>query len=103
MLMLKEKLVKHLFYIYIPKKYPYLHYAKKNNRFYKRTNFTSIPMSRYEIDVAYRLRLEISENLKNKISKVEREFLKEIGKHHYKFIFTIHPTQIGENLIFLKN
>lgn len=87
-----------VFVIFVPKRYPYLHYAKKNNRFYKRTNFTSTPMSRYEIDVAYRLRLEISEKFKNTISIVKKDFIKEIGHRHYKFVFCIYPTQVGEKL-----
>ncbi|MFX1344628.1 MAG: helix-turn-helix domain-containing protein [Promethearchaeota archaeon] len=87
-----------VFIIYIPKKFPYLHLAKKKNRFYKRTNFTSTPMQRYEIELAYKQWLEITESLNYRISQIEKEFLKEIGQRHYKFIFTISPTQKTENL-----
>ncbi len=87
-----------IFVVYIPKKYPNLHYAKKKNKFYKRTNFSSTPMERYEIELAYKLKLEFNVSLKNKISTIEKDFIKEIGQRHYKFIFTVYQTQSGEKL-----
>lgn len=87
-----------IFVVYIPKKYPNLHYAKKKNKFYKRTNFTSKPMERYEIELAYKQMLDLNEKLKSKISTIEKDFIKEIGQRHYKFIFTVNPTHSAKNL-----
>ena len=33
-----------VFILYIPKKYPNIHFAKKKQRYYKRSNFSSVPM-----------------------------------------------------------
>ena len=44
-----------IFIVYIPKKYPRIHQAKGYKRYYKRTEFTSSPMSNSEIELAFRL------------------------------------------------
>lgn len=87
-----------VYILYIPKKYPLLHFAKKNKRYYKRTNFTSTPMEKPEIDLAYKLKLQNEEKINQKLKEIEKDFLDETGKHHYKFIFTIYPLQLGGNL-----
>lgn len=87
-----------IYVLYIPKKYPFLHFAKKNHKFYKRSNFTSTPMERFEIDLAYKLRAEISEKFKETIARVENQFSKEYKYCNYEFRFVIYPLHFGENL-----
>lgn len=44
-----------VFLINIPRKYPILHQAVKRAKYYKRTEFTSSPMSNFEIETAFKL------------------------------------------------
>jgi len=54
-----------VFLIYIPRKYPILHQAIKRGKYYKRTEFTSSPMSNYEIETAFKLAYNYEEKIIN--------------------------------------
>ena len=94
-----------VFLIYIPKKYPILHYAKKKNRFYYRSNFISTPMERYQIEQAFKERLKIDITLKKKLSKIETDIDQHAKGYniHLRFlVYPIHATgdffEIGEDV-----
>ncbi len=87
-----------VYIVYIPKKYPFLYFAKKNHRFYKRSNFTSTPMERFEIALAYKLQLEVSEKLNKTLKRVEDQFKNEYRYANYEFRFIVYPLQYGEDL-----
>ncbi len=87
-----------VFVIYIPKKYPYLHFEKSSHKFYKRTNFTSTPMERYEIEQAFDLVAKNRKALNQSTNKVEKEFVDLIGKHNLEMRLIISPVRFGEKL-----
>jgi len=47
-----------IFLVYIPKSYPKIHQAKKKDKYYKRTEFTSTPMFDSEIKLAFEIAYE---------------------------------------------
>ncbi len=69
-----------VFLIYIPRKYPILHQAVKRGKYYKRTEFTSSPMSNFEIETAFKLAYNYEERinslLQNRLQKLN------IGEYH---------------------
>jgi len=94
-----------IFLIYIPKKYPVLHFAKKRKRFYYRSNFISTPMERYQIEQAYNKRLTIDNSLKEKLGKIEKDinqYAKGYNLHFRFYVYPIHTTgnlfEIGEDM-----
>ena len=66
--------------IYIPRKYPILHQAIKRGKYYKRTEFTSSPMSNFEIETAFKLVY----NYEERINSIYQNRLHELnnGKYH---------------------
>lgn len=52
-----------VFLIYIPRKYPILHQAVTRGKYYKRTEFTSSPMSNFEIETAFKLAYNYEERI----------------------------------------
>jgi hypothetical protein len=66
--------------IYIPRKYPILHQALKRGKYYKRTEFTSSPMSNFEIETAFKLVY----NYEERIHSIYQNRLQELnnGKYH---------------------
>lgn len=52
-----------VFLIYIPRKYPILHQAVRRGKYYKRTEFTSSPMSNFEIETAFNLAYNYEERI----------------------------------------
>lgn len=66
--------------IYIPRKYPILHQAIKRGKYYKRTEFTSSPMSNFEIETAFKLVY----NYEERIHSIFQNRLHELnnGKYH---------------------
>ena len=54
-----------VFIVYIPRKYPILHQAKKKKRYYIRTEFTSTPMSNSEIKLAFNLSYRLDQKLED--------------------------------------
>jgi len=87
-----------VYVVYIPKKYPYLHFAKSLHKFYKRTNFTSTPMERFEIEQAFNLVSEKKKSLNLRIEKDEKEFVDLIGDHNLEIRLIVSPVQFGEKL-----
>lgn len=87
-----------IFVIYIPRKYPFLHYANTKQRYYKRSNVIIVPMEHYEIEKAFRSQIELRENLENIIKSAEDEFLKQIGGYNLQIILVINPSVYGKNL-----
>ena len=67
-------------FIYIPRKYPILHQAIKRGKYYKRTEFTSSPMSNFEIETAFKLIY----NYEERINSIYQNRLHELnnGKYH---------------------
>ena len=68
-----------VFLIYIPRKYPILHQAKKKGKYYKRTEFTSSPMSNSEIRTAFNLAYKFEE----RINSVYQKRLNDLNKGEY--------------------
>ena len=66
-----------VFIVYIPKKYPVLHQAKKRKIYYKRTEFTSSPMSNNEIKLAFNLAYKLDQ----KIEQYREERTEKIISH----------------------
>ena len=66
-----------VFIVYIPKKYPVLHQAKKNKIYYKRTEFTSSRMSNNEIKRAFNLAYKLDQ----KIEQYREERTEKIISH----------------------
>lgn len=87
-----------IFLVYIPKKYPILHFAKKKKRFYYRSNFISIPMERYQIEQAYNKRLTIDNSLKEKLGKIEKDINQYAKGYNLHFRFNIYPIHTTGNL-----
>ena len=87
-----------VYVIYVPKKYPYLHFAKSSHRFYKRTNFTSVPMERYEITQAFKLISEKKTSINLKLDKIEKEFVNLIGDHQLEIRLIVCPVLHGNKL-----
>ncbi|MFX1396843.1 MAG: helix-turn-helix domain-containing protein [Promethearchaeota archaeon] len=89
-----------VFVLYIPRKYPYLHYTKKNKRYYKRANNSSIPMERYEIEEAFKIKIEKSQKIADHIKIIESEFknLPAIKHSELIFKFTISPINFSTPL-----
>ena len=87
-----------IFLIYIPKKYPVLHFAKKRKRFYYRSNFISTPMERYQIEQAYNKRLTIDNSLKEKLGKIEKEINQYAKGYNLHFRFLVYPIHTTGNL-----
>ncbi len=86
------------FVVYVPKKYPYLHYAKTNHRYYKRTNFSSVPMERYEIEQAFKLISEKETSINLVLDKIEKEFVGLNDDHNLEIRLIVCPVQYGEKL-----
>lgn len=87
-----------VFVLYIPKKYPHLHFAKKKKRYYKRTNFTSTPMERYEIEQAFYLKEKVQKDITLILEQVNREFIELIGEKSFQFRFIVHPVEYGRKI-----
>jgi len=94
----KEDKKGQVFVIYVPKKYPYIHFAKKAHRFYKRSEANSIPMEEYEIREAYRLQSEHSERIYDNIYEVEKMFRSKIGVHRLSVSLITWPSIFGPKL-----
>ena len=69
-----------VFLIYIPRKYPILHQAVKRGKYYKRTEFTSSPMSNFEIETAFRLAYNYEERIDSLLQK--RLYELNSGEYH---------------------
>lgn len=65
--------------IYIPRKYPILHQAIKRGKYYKRTEFTSSPMSNFEIETAFKLVY----NYEERINSIYQNRLQELNTGEY--------------------
>ncbi|HEC41066.1 hypothetical protein LCGC14_0473920 [marine sediment metagenome] len=89
---------KQVYVVYVPKKYPYLHFVKSSHRYYKRTNFTSVPMERYEIEQAFKLKSEKISSLNLILNKVDKEFVSLIGEHQLDIKLIVCPVLYGEKL-----
>ncbi len=87
-----------VYVIYVPKKYLYLYFEKSSHRFYKRTNFSSVPMERYEIDQAFKLISEKKTSINLMLDKVETEFARLIGVHQLEIRLIICPVLHGDKL-----
>ena len=87
-----------VFVVYVPKKYPFLHFAKKSHRFYKRSEANSIYMEEYEIREAYRLQSESSQKLNEVINSVEKLFRSKIGVHRLDVTLITWPSNYGPKL-----
>jgi len=85
-----------VYVVYVPKKYPYLHFAKSSHRFYKRTNFTSVPMERYEIDQAFKFISEKKTSINLILDKIEKEFDSLIGDHLLEIRLIVCPVLHGD-------
>jgi len=68
-----------IFLIYIPRKYPILHQAVKRAKYYKRTEFTSSPMSNFEIETAFKLVY----NYEERINSLFQNRLHELNSGEY--------------------
>ncbi len=68
-----------VFLINIPRKYPILHQAVKRAKYYKRTEFTSSPMSNFEIETAFRL----AYNYEERINSLFQNRLHELNSGEY--------------------
>ena len=71
-----------VFLIYIPRKYPILHQAIKRGKYYKRTEFTSSPMSNFEIETAFKL----AYNNEERINYIFQNRLQELNNGEYHLI-----------------
>ncbi len=87
-----------VYVVYVPKKYPYLHYAKTSHRYYKRTNFSSVPMERYEIEQAFKLISEKESSINLVLDKIEKEFVSLNDDHNLEIRLIVCPIQYGEEL-----
>ena len=87
-----------VFVVYVPKKYPFLHFAKKAHRFYKRSESNSIYMEEYEIREAYRLQIEYSQRMNESINNVEKLFRSKIGVHRLDVSLITWPSNYGPTL-----
>lgn len=87
-----------VFVVYVPKKYPFLHFAKKSHRFYKRSEANSIYMEEYEIREAYRLQSEYSQRMNDRINNVENFFRSKIGVHKLDVSLITCPSNYGPKL-----
>jgi len=87
-----------VFVVYVPKKYPYLHFAKKAHRFYKRSEANSIPMEEYEIRQAYRLQSEYSEKIYDNINEVNNLLRSKIGAYRLSVSLITWPSILGPKL-----
>ncbi len=87
-----------VFVVYVPKKYPLLHFAKKAHRFYKRSKANSISMEEYEIREAYRLQSEYSQRMNNSINNVEKLLRSKIGVHKLDVSLITWPSNYGPKL-----
>lgn len=87
-----------IYVVYVPKKYPYLHFTKTSHRFYKRTNFASVPMEKYEIDQAFKLISEKKASINLILDKIEEEFVSLIGVHHLEIRIIVCPVLHGDKL-----
>ena len=87
-----------VYVVYVPKKYPYLHFAKNSHRFYKRANFTSVPMERYEIEQAFKYSSEKESSISSIIDKVENDFITLIGEHQLDIRVIVCPVLHGDKL-----
>ena len=87
-----------VFIIYVPKKYPNLHFAKKAHRFYKRSEANSIPMEEYEIKEAYRLQSEYSENVNDNLNELYKLFSSKIGVQRLSVSLISWPSILGPKL-----
>lgn len=68
-----------VFLIYIPRKYPILHQAVKRGKYYKRTEFTSSPMSNFEIETAFNL----AYNYEERINTLYQKRLNDLNSGEY--------------------
>jgi len=87
-----------VYVVYVPKKYPYLHFVKSSHRYYKRTNFTSVPMERYEIEQAFKLISEKNTSINLILNKIDEEFVSLIGEHQLDIKLIVCPVLYGEKL-----
>ena len=92
-----------VFVVYIPKKYPFLHFAKKTHRFYKRSETISIYMEEYEIKEAYRMQNEYPQKIKYIINDVEIFFRSKIGAHKLDVSLIAWPLNYGPKLFGINN
>ncbi len=93
-----DDIVGQVFVVYIPKKYPHLHYTKSYHRYYKRANMISIPMEDHEIREAHRLIQIRSEEIYKIISEAEQDFIRKVGVHDLQVRFIIWPIDYGLQL-----
>jgi len=68
-----------VFLIYVPKRYPILHQAIKRGKYYKRTEFTSSPMSNFEIETAFKLVY----NFEERINSIYQKRINELNNGEY--------------------
>ena len=87
-----------VFVVYVSKKYPFLHFAKKAHRFYKQSEANSIYMEEYEIREAYRLQSEYSQRMNANINNVEKFFRNKIGVHKLDVSLITYPSNYGPKL-----
>ena len=91
-----------VFMVYIPKKYPILHFAKQNHRFYKRSESNSIPMEGHEIREAYRIynKREIESN--TIIEATEQQFFAKFDPHDIDIRILVKPDEFGSKFFELE-
>ncbi len=68
-----------VFLIYIPRKYPILHQAVRRGKYYKRTEFTSSPMSNFEIETAFNL----AYNYEERVNEIYKRRIQELNSGEY--------------------
>lgn len=83
-----------VFLIYIPRKYPILHQAVKRGKYYKRTEFTSSPMSNFEIETAFKL----AYNFEVRINSLYQKRLNDLNSGEYH-INIPNPTRMLIHMI----
>jgi len=87
--------------IYVPQSYNHLHMVvgRRENRFYKRHEFSSVPMNYYEIksrmDEIGQSERQIKSNIETSISKILYQ-LPRVNNEN-KFILTVVPKILNEN------
>jgi hypothetical protein len=91
-----------VFMVYIPKKYPLLHFAKKDHRFYKRSESNSIPMEGHEIREAYRIYNEREHESNTIIEATEQQFFDKIDPHDIDIRILVKPDEFGSKFFELE-